>query len=84
MIYKYKQQYNINYNAIWLKIIKSVIFRIIFEITVIYNLYIKQINVVIACLYDFLDKKVYVKQFYNFTYNNILICKLIKALYDLK
>ncbi len=41
-------------------------------------------NVVIAFLYDFLNKLMYVKQSHEFVKNANLICRLKKALYDLK
>ena len=56
----------------------------IFNIATIRDLYIKQINVVIAFLYEFLDELIYVKQSHKFVKNLNLICKLRKALYNLK
>ena len=56
----------------------------IFDITTIRNLHIKQINVVTVFLYKFLDELMYVKQSHEFVKNLSLICKLRKALYDLK
>ncbi len=41
-------------------------------------------NVVIAFLYEFLDELIYVKQSHDFVIDLDLICKLRKALYDLK
>jgi hypothetical protein len=57
-------------------------------ISIIRELQIRHMNVVIAFLYELLDEDVYVIQSHMFEFeeneDDILVCKLKKALYDLK
>ena len=55
-----------------------------FDIAVTRDLHIEQMNVIIAFLYEFLNELIYVKQSHDFVIDFNLICKLRKALYDLK
>jgi hypothetical protein len=55
-----------------------------FDITTTCDLHIKQMNVIIIFLYEFLNELIYVKQSYKFVIDLDLICKLRKVLYDLK
>ncbi len=55
-----------------------------FDIAATRDLHIEQMNVVIVFLYEFLDELIYVKQSHDFVIDLDLICKLRKALYDLK
>lgn len=84
VVQKYKQQYEIDYNEIWSEVVKSAIFRMMFDITATCDLHIKQMNVVIVFLYEFLNELIYVKQSHDFVIDFNLICRLRKALYDLK
>lgn len=45
---------------------------------------IRHIDIVMAFLYNFLDKVIYIKQPYLFATELKKICKLIKVLYGLK
>jgi len=55
-----------------------------FDIAVTRDLHIEQMNVIIAFLYEFLNELIYVTQSHDFVIDFNLICKLRKALYDLK
>ena len=55
-----------------------------FDIAAIRDLHIEQMNVVIVFLYEFLNELIYVKQSHDFVIDFDLICRLRKALYDLK
>jgi hypothetical protein len=55
-----------------------------YVIIVVNDWKIKQMNVKIVFLYDKIHEKIYVAQFTNFEQNVNQICKLNKALYDLK
>ncbi len=55
-----------------------------FDIAATRDLHIEQMNVVIAFLYEFLNELIYVKQSHDFVIDLDLICRLRKALYDLK
>ncbi len=84
VVHEYKQQYEIDYNEIWSKVVKSAIFRMMFDITATRDLHIEQMNVIIVFLYKFLNELIYVKQSHDFVIDLNLICRLRKALYDLK
>jgi len=84
VVHEYKQQYEIDYNEIWSEVVKSAIFRMMFDIAATRDLHIEQMNVVIAFLYEFLNELIYVKQSHDFVIDLDLICRLRKALYDLK
>ena len=58
-------------------------FRVLFVVVVFLNLKIQQMNVKIAFLYEFIDSDIYVK-YSTRCDNDEIICKLNKALYELK
>ena len=76
------QQYDIDFEQIFVFVIKSMIFRVLFVIVAFLNLKIEQMNVKIVFFYDFIDTEIYVKYFEN--YNEKKICKFHKILYDFK
>ena len=84
VVHEYKQQYEIDYNEIWSEVVKSAIFRMMFDIAATHDLHIEQMNIIIIFLYEFLNKLIYVKQSHDFVIDLDLICRLRKALYDLK
>ena len=84
MIYEYKQKKDIDYNVIWIEIVKSTFFKILFVLVAKRRLHVEQMNIVTIFLYDLLDEIVYVTQFENFVVNSTFVCHLIKILYDLK
>ena len=58
-------------------------FRILFVVVVFLNLKIQQMNVKIVFLYELIDSNIYVK-YSTKCDNDEIICKLNKALYELK
>ena len=84
IIHEYKQFYNVNYNEIWIEIIRNFLFKILFAIEIKRRMYIHQINIIIVFLYEWIDVNVYVTQFEKFIENFDLICYLLKTLYNLK
>ena len=79
----YLQQYEVDFDQIFASMIKSMIFRVLFAIAIFLNLKIEQMNMKIVFLYDLIDVKMYVK-YSQECENDDDICKLKKALYDLK
>ena len=77
------QQYDIDFDQIFVFVIKSMTFRILFAIVAFLNLKIKQMNVKIVFLYKFIDFDIYVKYFIELKNDNV-IYKFNKILYDLK
>ena len=63
---------------------KSAFFKLLFVLTKTRNLYIYQINVVIAFLYKITREVIYVSQSNDFIEDFTLVCELRKAFYDLK
>ena len=84
IVHEYKQQKEIDFTVIWAEVIKSASFRTLFAISAKRNLYIEQMNVVTAFLYEFLDEDIYVTQSKDFAVDSIYVCHLFRALYDLK
>ena len=84
MIHDYKQKYGVDYYETWIKVVKSMFFRILFAITASRWLYAEQMNIVIAFFYELLDEIIYVTQSNEFIEDSELICRFIKALYELK
>ena len=63
---------------------KSAFFKSLFVLTEIRDLYIYQMNIVIAFLYEMLKEIIYVNQSNDFIEDFTLICELRKILYDFK
>ena len=84
MIHEYKQKKSIDYNVIWVEIVKWTFFKILFALVAERRLHAEQMNIVTIFLYDFLNENVYVTQFERFVENSTFVCHLIKILYDLK
>ena len=63
---------------------KSAFFRSFFALTKVRDLYIYQMNVVIAFLYEILNEVIYVSQSDDFIKNFTLICEFRKVFYNLK
>ena len=59
-------------------------FRSLFVLTKARDLYIYQMNVVIAFLYEILNEIIYVNQLNDFIKNLTLICEFRKTFYDFK
>ena len=64
--------------------IKSALFKSLFVLTETRDLYIYQINVVIAFLYEILKEVIYVSQSNDFIEDSTLVCELCKTFYNLK
>jgi hypothetical protein len=84
----FKQRHEVDFDETFVSVVKFVSYKILMTISIIRELQIRHMNVVIAFLYELLDEDVYVIQFHMFEIerneNDILVCKLKKALYDLK
>ena len=84
MIHEYKQKKSIDYNVIWVEIVKWTFFKILFALVAERRLHAEQMNIVTIFLYDLLNENVYVTQFEKFVENSAFVYHLIKVLYDLK
>ena len=84
IVHEYKQQKEINYNEIWIEIVKFFSFRILFAIAAERRLQIQQMNIVTVFLYELLNENVYVSQSIDFIENFELICHFLKTLYGFK
>ncbi len=65
-------------------IVKSMTYKVIFVIAVFYDYKLKQINIKTAFLHINLKEEVYVIQLNEYEKKKEKICKLKKALYELK
>jgi hypothetical protein len=84
MIRNFEQIEELNYTKIFISMIKSMNYKTIYVIIAINDWKIKQMNVKTTFLYEKILENVYVVQFTSFEQNVNQICKLNKALYDLK
>ena len=84
IVHNYKQIAEVDFNFTWTKIMKIASFKTLFALIETRKLYIYQMNVVIAFLYNFLNEIIYVNQSNDFIKNSTLVCELWKALYELR
>lgn len=82
----YLQQFRVDFDQIFAVIVKPMAFRVFFLITAFFNLDINQMDIKTAFLYSFIDQLVYVKipKGTKTKANRNMVCKLLKAFYDLK
>jgi hypothetical protein len=82
----FKQRYEIDYEDIFSLVVKMATIRIILSIVVSRNWCLRQLDVQNTFLHDILEEDVYMKQppGYVDTSHSLHVCKLDKALYELK
>jgi hypothetical protein len=82
----FKQRHEVDFDESFVSVVKLISYKILMTISIIWELQIRHMNVVIAFLYELLDEDVHVIQSHMFEFekNKDLVCKLKKALYDLK
>ena len=79
----FEQRTDLNYNEIFASVIKLMSYKAIFAMTVALNYELKQMNVKTAFLYGNINEDIYIEQLTSFNKES-LVCKLNKALYELK
>ncbi len=84
VIRDFEQIERLNYTKTFVSMIKSMNYKTMYVIIVVNDWEIKQMNVKIVFLYNKIHEKIHVAQFTSFEQNVNQICKLNKALYDLK
>jgi hypothetical protein len=84
IIRKFEQIEKLNYTKTFVLIIKLMSYKTIYVITIVNDWKIEQMNVKTTFLYDKIHEDVYVVQLTKFEQKINQICKLNKALYDLK
>ncbi len=84
MIREFEQIERLDYTETFVSMIKSMSYKTMYVITVVNDWEIEQMNVKTTFLYDKILEDVYVVQFTSFEKNVNQVCKLNKALYDLK
>ncbi len=84
----FKQRHEVDFDETFASVVKFVSYKLLMAISTIRGLQIRHMNVVIAFLYELLDEDVYVIQSHMFEFgedeDDTLVCKLKRALYDLK
>jgi hypothetical protein len=82
----FKQRHGVDFDEIFASVVKPVSYKSLMTISTIRELQIRHMNVVTAFLYELLDEDVYVIQphMFEFERDEDLVCKLKRALYDLK
>lgn len=86
MVKNYLQYFSIDFDKTFIAIVKSIAFKVLFLITVYYNLDIDLINIKTAFFYDFINQLIYIKLLKNMEteVNKNIVCKLLKALCGFK
>ena len=89
MTREFFQQYEIDYEEIFISTLHFKSLRLLFSIAAIDNLHIHQMNIVSAYLAGHLKEKIYMKISENLSLNSLrassrCVCRLIKDLYELK
>ena len=79
----FEQIYEVNYNQIFVSMIKSISFKVLFAIIIHYDLNYKQMNVITAFLNALLKELIYIKFSIEYKISNI-IYQLLRVLYNLK
>jgi hypothetical protein len=86
----FKQRHEMNFDETFASVVKFISYKTLMIISAKRGLQIRHMNVIIAFLYEVLNEDVYVDQSHTFEFerNNDkdknLVCKLKKALYELK
>ena len=83
-MHDYKQQFDVDFNNTWAEVIKSVFFKSFFILTETHDLYVYQMNVVIAFLYKISKEIIYVSQSNGFIEDFTLVYESQKTFYDFK
>lgn len=86
VVYGYLQQFLVNFDQTYATVVKPMAFRVLFAIVAYYNLDIDQLDIKTAFLYGLIDQLVYVQVLKSSKTQATkgLVCKLLKALYNLK
>ncbi len=84
VIREFEQVERLNYTKTFASMIKSMSYKAMYVIAVVNDWKIEQMNVKTTFLYDKILEDVYVVQFTSFEKDVNQVCKLNKALYDLK
>jgi len=79
----YKQQFDIDYDQIFVSVIKLQMYKTLFVLTAHYDLEVNQMNVTTAFLYDSIDQVIYVELSHSYKLSD-KVALLNKALYGLK
>ncbi len=84
VIRDFEQIEELNYTKTFISVIKSMSYKVMYVIIAVNDWKIEQMNVKTTFLYEKILEDVYVVQFTSFEQSVNQICKLNKALYDLK
>jgi hypothetical protein len=84
MIREFEQIERLNYTKTFVSMIKSMNYKTMYVIIIVNDWKIEQMNVKTTFLYDKILENVYIVQFTSFEKSVNQVCKLNKALYDLK
>ena len=80
----FKQEEGIDFVETFAAVVKPMSYKCLFGVSVKRGYKIRQMDIVTAFLYGFLDEIIYVEQPHLFDFDPELVCRLRKALYGLK
>lgn len=80
----YLQQFKIDFNQLFTAVIKLMAFKVIFTITIYYDLDINQIDIKTAFLYRLVNQLVYIQiqKSSEIIANKEMVCKLLRVFYN--
>ena len=84
VVHEFKQKKELDFIDIFVFVVKSMFWKVMMTIFAKRDYRIRQMNVIIAFLYEFLDEKMYVRQSTRMKDETSRICLLKKIFYDLK
>ena len=84
VVHEFKQKKELDFIDIFVFVVKSMFWKVMMTVFAKRDYRIRQMNVIIAFLYEFLDEKMYVRQSTHMKDEISKVCLLKKTLYDLK
>ena len=84
VVREFKQKKELDFIDIFVFVVKSMFWKVIRTVFAKRDYQIRQMNLIIAFLYEFLDEKMYVRQSTRMKDETNKVCLLKKTLYDLK
>jgi hypothetical protein len=85
VVHGFKQRHEVDFDETFASVVKLISYKTLMTISAKQGLQIRHMNVIIAFLYEVLDEDVYIDQSHVFQFEKKdLVCKLKRALYELK
>ncbi len=80
--HRFKQEEGVDFVKTFAAVVKSMSYKCLFGVSVKWDYKIRQMDVVTAFLFGFLDEFIYIEQPHLFELNQELVCCLCQVLYE--